>query len=216
MAEAGKYKYRPGEFKEDSTKGSSRVIPKTYKGDVFVQVWLDSRKLATLSNWLDSNSAFTKFMSDVVRESLNILVRHLVEVEAAHLIDDTSYARDMLRTKYRVNLNQGNRGLKNAFHNIKLTEDRRNISGSIKIGIDDMRGRPVKEADLDEVKRATEDAMKVYREMEVKGFPSEKHEYEQGDDPEEDLKRIEQEDADLREMDMSSSAVFGKGDHDDD
>ena len=65
-------------YKEDSTKGAALMKPKTYKGDVIVQVWMNSRVLATLSAWLDSEGNYTRFMSEVVRESLTILCDHLV------------------------------------------------------------------------------------------------------------------------------------------
>ena len=48
-----KEEFKEREYKEDSTRGSSLINPLNYKGDVLVQVWVDSRVLATLCRWLD-------------------------------------------------------------------------------------------------------------------------------------------------------------------
>lgn len=111
-------------YKEDSTKGKSLIMPKSYKGDVVIQVWVDSRVLATLSHWLDKNDNYTRFMSDVVKDSLGLLVDTLVE-NGEELIDDTLRAREILERKYRVNLNKGERGMRNLKHNTLLTESRK-------------------------------------------------------------------------------------------
>ena len=115
-------------YKEDSTKGKALILPKTYKGDVVVQVWIDSRVLATLSQWLDRNDNYTRFMSDVVKDSLGLLVETIVE-NGEELIDDTMRARNMLERKYRVNLNKGERGLRNVKHNTLLTQSKKSIRG---------------------------------------------------------------------------------------
>ena len=61
-------------YKEDSTKGNSLINPLNYKGDVLVQVWVDSRVLATLCGWLDDKGTYTRYMSQVVRRPLEVLV----------------------------------------------------------------------------------------------------------------------------------------------
>ena len=118
-------------YKEDSTKGMSLVDPKKYKGDVLVQVWMDSRMLATLSNWLDKEGNYTRFLSEVVKDSLGDLCNHLVESGVVSMIDDTVAARRLLEMKYRVNLNPQGRGEKNKLHNIMLSDRRKSLTGKI-------------------------------------------------------------------------------------
>lgn len=109
----------------DETRGSSKMNPVKYKGDALVQVWVDSRVLATLSNWLDIEGNFTRFLSEVIRDSLQVLCDSLVENGKAVMIDDTVEARKLLERKYRVNLNPKGRGKKNKLHNIVLSEKRK-------------------------------------------------------------------------------------------
>jgi len=108
--------------KEDSTIGNSVVAyPKTFKGDVLVQVWVNSRILATLSEWLDRNGNDTRYMSEVVKKPLKILMDYLIEIGEVSMVEDTGEARAMLKRKYRVRLNSGNRGRKNEQHNMLLS-----------------------------------------------------------------------------------------------
>ena len=116
------YKKREIEKKVDSTHGSSDYNPVTYKGDVMVQVWLDSRLLATLSNWLEELDDYPRFMSEVVRRPLEILVEHLISEGKLSMIDNTATARRMLQGKYRINLNKDGRGKKNVMHNLILSD----------------------------------------------------------------------------------------------
>ena len=109
-------------YKEDSTHGSSVLMPKTYKRDAYVQVWLDSRHLAVLSDWLDNNEMNTKFLSDVVRLSLEQLVSKLISSGLARDVKRTINARKILELKYNINLNVKNRGSKNLLHNLILDE----------------------------------------------------------------------------------------------
>ena len=113
-------------YVSDSTNGKSLINPKKFKGDVITQVWLDSRVLATLSNWLDKESVMTRFMSEVVRETLEMVVDNLVKDSRVKMVEDTDTARDLLQHKYRVNLNSKDkngrvRGEKNIVHNIVLS-----------------------------------------------------------------------------------------------
>ena len=122
---------RTTQYKEDSTRGLSKMVPKTYKGDAYVQSWLDSRKLATLSKWLDESSDYrTRFLADIVRLAVDMVVEHLVSVGEVKMIEFTEDARSMLDRKYRVNLNPCDRGKKNVLHNMLLDEKRRK-SGSV-------------------------------------------------------------------------------------
>lgn len=114
-------------YKIDSTRGKCIMEPRTYKGDVLTQVWIDARVLATLSEWLDGSGQVTRFMSEVVKIPLAVLVEHLTESGEAEMIDDTVVARDMLVRKYRVNLNPDERGGKNILHNIQLSDRRKSL-----------------------------------------------------------------------------------------
>ena len=128
-------------YKEDSTRGKSMLRPKKYKGDAMVQVWMDSRVLATISIWLDREGMSTRFMSEVVRDGLKVFVDYLVDVGEVEMVDDTEDARDMLERKYRIDLNPNGRGLKNALHNKLLCEDRKGLRDSIegRRGVADVR-----------------------------------------------------------------------------
>lgn len=117
-----KYRYKKGKRIEDTTKGKSYIMPRTYKQDVLVQVWLESRELATFSLWLDSIGCRTRFLSEVVRESLKLLMGDLIESGEVNMIEDTAEARELLEGIYRVNLNRGDKGKKNALHNLVLSD----------------------------------------------------------------------------------------------
>ena len=127
----GKYKGRVEGYVEDSTKGGAMMLPRSYKGDVLVQVWIDSRVLATLSLWLDKGGNYTRFMSEIVKDTLRTVQEHLVERGEVEMVDDTAEARDMLERKYRVDLNPSGRGLKNAHHNMLLSEKRKSLGGDV-------------------------------------------------------------------------------------
>ena len=113
-------KWKMGEYKEDSTKGKAMIRPKRYKGDSLVQVWIDRRWLASLSVWLESNGVRTRYMSDVLRESLRELYQHLVKTgEVSEL--DTATAGELLERMYRIELNPSGRGERNLLHNKLLS-----------------------------------------------------------------------------------------------
>ena len=111
-------------YKEDSTRGSSLINPLNYKGDVLVQVWMDSRVLATLTNWLEKSGAYPRFMSESVRRPLESLAAHLVDTGQVEMVDDTVTARALLENRFRVTLNKGERGGKNILHNQILSDKR--------------------------------------------------------------------------------------------
>ena len=122
-----------GEYKEDSTKGRAITEPINYKGDVMVQVWLDSRLLATLSNMLDNNGYFTRYMSEVVRETLELYMESAINSGLVKMVEDTGNARELLSRKYRIKLNKVDRGKRNILHNMILSERR------IKDGMEKLR-----------------------------------------------------------------------------
>lgn len=111
-----------GYYKEDSTRGKAMVLPRTYKGDSYVQVWLDRRKLAVLSLWLDRNEMRTRFMSDVVRMALDQLYEHLISSGTMNEMS-TVAAGNLLEMKYKVDLNPRGRGHRNLLHNMVLSEN---------------------------------------------------------------------------------------------
>jgi hypothetical protein len=127
----------------DSTKGRADVNPVRYKGDVLVQVWMDSRVLATLSQWLDKSDNYMRFMSEVVNDSMSMLCDHLVDVGEVNMIDDTVHARQLLERKYRVNLNPSDRGRRNRQHNVLLTEKRKQIGIVSGVDVDQPMRKPL-------------------------------------------------------------------------
>jgi len=153
------------EYAVDSTKGTSMINPLNYKGDVLVQVWVDSRVLATLCRWMDGKGNYSRFMSQIVRRPLEVLVDFLVTNKEVELVDDTAEARSMLERRYQVNLNRGNRGEKNALHNMTLSDRRGDLSEKI--------GESKKVNDVSRPKRGmsplAQQAIDKYKEM----FPDE-------------------------------------------
>jgi hypothetical protein len=119
-------------YKEDSTKGLSIINPLNYKGDVLVQVWVDSRVLATLMQWLDDQGTYPSYMSQVVRRPLEVLTEVLVEGGDAKLIDNTVEAREMLQRRFKVDLSRGGRGTKNTMHNVTLSIRREDLTDRIR------------------------------------------------------------------------------------
>lgn len=121
------YRYHKQRKVSDSTKGRSYLHnPQTPKKDIYVQLWVESRMLATLSRWLDDKEMIgTRYMSEAVRIPLEMLVEHLVKSGQVELVESFREARDILRMKYHVKLNDGDRGLKNVLHNDILEERER-------------------------------------------------------------------------------------------
>jgi hypothetical protein len=147
-------------MKENSTKGTALVNPITYKGDVLVQVWCDSRVLATLVRWLEEDGVFPRFMSQVVRRPLEILAAHVVDEGEVEMVDDTAEARGMLERRFGVKLNKGGRGKRNELHNKVLSTKRGAIRASVKEEVD-MRSVPTaKTADGKEI--VVTDELKKY------------------------------------------------------
>lgn len=142
------------EREEDVTRGRGMAEPTSYKGDALVQSWVDSRYLAVLSNWLESQDARPRYMSEVVNWTIEAVVDSLVEQGKVKMVEDTVEAREMLIEKYRVNLNPSGRGLKNALHNTVLSSNRGYDKGG--------RGRK------DEKK--IEDMVSIYQSLESEEF----------------------------------------------
>lgn len=121
------YRYDKHLKVEDSTKGKANVNPKKYKGDVYTQAWMDARKLATLSIWLDDAGYRTRFLSEVVKFTIDMVLEHLIDSGNVKMIEFTEEARDILEAKYRTNLNPGGRGKRNVLHNMVLDDRRKGM-----------------------------------------------------------------------------------------
>lgn len=195
------------EYKRDSTRGRAIVDPVSYKGDALIQCWIDRRKLATLSNWLDEAGYRTRTLADVLRLSLEAVVESLVNDGVVEMVELTSDAVAILDMKYKVELNPSGRGSRNLSHNLHLDErrkDRKEVVHSVR--------------DIEEVKQLTNEALKVYEERYgslVNGDSRKKDNSPiyRGKTEEEinkDVERIMKEDEELKNIDMSSKAVFGQ------
>jgi hypothetical protein len=129
---------RVAPYAENSTKGNSVIQPLNYKGDVLTQAWVDSRVLATLSNWLIKSEFYPRSMSDVARRPLEVLCDYLVQTGQVEMVEETVIARECLSSRYRVNLNRGTRkdgavrGGKNILHNQVLTDKRVELGEQLK------------------------------------------------------------------------------------
>ena len=113
------------DYVEDSTKGRSRVNPREYKRDILMQVWLQSRHLATLLKWLEGEGMFVRFRSEIVQITLEQVVEHLVSAGVVEMVEYAEDAQRLLeRFEVKSNIDGRGRGGKNAFHNLTL-DDRR-------------------------------------------------------------------------------------------
>ena len=121
----GKYRYDKERYVEDSTRGKAVSNPRTYKRDALVQVWIDRRKLAMLSEWLDNNGFVTKHLSDVLRGTIDAIVGQLVDNGSVEKVELTEDAVRILDMKYKVDLNPRGKGLRNLTHNLQLDEIRK-------------------------------------------------------------------------------------------
>ena len=113
------YRYNKHQKVEDSTKGKSDINPRTYKRDVLMQVWLQSRHLATLLKWLEDGGSVIRFRSEIVQITLEQVVEHLVNTDAVKMVEYAEDAQKMLE-RFGVESNPSGRGGKNAFHNLTL------------------------------------------------------------------------------------------------
>jgi len=155
-------RYRAGIKQEDSTCGSSAIKPVTYKKDIPVQAWMDSRYLATLSEWLDRDIYNrTRRLSEIIQLGIQSLVDHLIKCGEVEMVDDSVDAQEMLKIKYGIVIREGYgaRGRNNRTHNAVLTEQRRELAGSIERCKDhrDIKNQPVYETNINKVRVTDEE-----------------------------------------------------------
>ncbi len=106
-------------YAENSTCGKAMINPITYKRDVLVQVWVQSRYLVALDQWLDHGGVNLRHLSDIINESIEQIIKSLLDNEEISSLMACQNARDFLQFKYRISLD-GNRGQRNALHNLHL------------------------------------------------------------------------------------------------
>jgi hypothetical protein len=180
-------------YAEDSTKGGSLINPLKFKGDVLVQVWIDSRVLATLTKWMERAGEHPRFLSHVVKRPLEVMASYLVEGGEVEMVEDTAEAREMLEIRFGVELNRGGRGKKNVLHNMTLADrvgEMREIMKKQEIN----RPRTVTQSEL--VRRGVEiyrklergEKVNVSEKMSEEEFSTKMDEIAQGD--QEDIERM--------------------------
>ena len=115
----------------DSTRGSALSNPETYKRDVPMQVWLQSRHLATLMKWIENEGivGLIRFRSDILKIVVEQLVIHLTESGAVRMIDTAQEAHAILEGRFGVPCNPDDKGKRNTLHNFELDERRHERAG---------------------------------------------------------------------------------------
>jgi hypothetical protein len=91
------YKYEKGQYVEDSTRGKALVKPRSYKKDALVQAWVDRRKLAMLSVWLDEGGYKTRYMSDLIKYTIDEVVESLIVNKVVDKIEFTTDAVEIMK-----------------------------------------------------------------------------------------------------------------------
>ena len=179
------------EYAVDSTKGHSMINPLNYKGDVLVQVWVDSRVLATLCEWLDSKGVYPVYLSQVVRRPLEVLTDVLVNSGEVKLVDDTVEARTILQRRFKVDLSRGGRGTKNVMHNIELSIRRKDLNERVQRekGFNDVE-KPLRENQNSAITAKVEEAKRVMRELFPDGEQTQDIRHFDYEQPKEDVKRV--------------------------
>ena len=152
-----------GDLREDSTKGNAKMMPVNYKGDVLAQVWLDARKLAVLSEWLDKGGYNTRHLSEVIKFTVDEVVEQIVEAGLVSKIEFTGDAREMLTMKYRTELNPSKRGMRNVVHNLRLDDLRK---GNI---YKDEKEQRIYGTGFGDVESATRKGVEMYNKLESAG-----------------------------------------------
>jgi len=188
----------------DSTKGSSMINPLNYKGDVLVQLWMDSRVLATIVRWMDSKGNYPRYMSQGVRRPLEVLTGFLVDNGEVDMVEDTKEARALLTRRFNVDLNRGGRGEKNVIHNLSLSGKRNDIGERMSSNRVDIN-KPVRKQSNPKIAALLEKACRKHKELfsdeskEIKhyDYSEEINHYDYSQPKEEEVKRVYEEDIPL-------------------
>lgn len=157
----GKYKQKI--YKEDSTRGSALMRPRSYKGDSLVQAWIDRRKLAVISVWLDEGGYSTRHLSDLIKFTIDEVANKLVDNGIVRKIEFTSDASRLLESKYTADLNPGGRGERNLLHNLQLDEIRRGVAYR---GDTEISRAPIETNEEAKMRAEAEKMADVYRRIE--------------------------------------------------
>ena len=156
-------------YKEDSTKGGARILPVSYKGDALVQAWIDTRKLLVLDRWLNKGGYVTRFLSDLIKFTIDEVVEQLVSAGIEQKVEFTKDAREILIGKYRCALNPSGRGKRNLLHNTHMDEIRKDNAWK------DEKGKVPASSSEEAKSRDTAAGWKEeYDRLEKEGFPSDK------------------------------------------
>ena len=156
-------------YKEDSTKGRARILPVSYKGDALVQAWIDTRKLLVLDRWLNKGGYVTRFLSDLIKFTIDEVVEQLVSAGIEQKVEFTKDARELLIGKYRCALNPSGRGKRNLLHNTHMDEIRKDNAWK------DEKGKVPASSSEEAKSRDTAAKWKEeYDRLEKEGFPSDK------------------------------------------
>ena len=89
-----------------------------------MQVWLESRHLATLLLWLEKSGVNVRFRSEIVRVALEQLVYHLIESGEIEMVELAEDAQNMLERRFGVDNNPSGRGIRNKIHNLQIDAKR--------------------------------------------------------------------------------------------
>jgi len=119
------------QHKVDSTRGKAFSNPETYKRDVPMQVWLQSRHLATLMKWIETqdHGYLVRFRSDILKIVVEQLVLHLVESGAVEMVDTAQSAHGILEGRFGIPCNPQDKGKRNRIHNFELDSRRYERAG---------------------------------------------------------------------------------------
>jgi hypothetical protein len=106
----------------DQTRGSGPIDPVTYKKDAIVQLWMDSRHLATLCEWLEgANGIKCEGVSMVIQMAMQLVCENLHAQGYDRVFERTVDARQYLKIRFpKKNFNICDRGKKNLTHNLTL------------------------------------------------------------------------------------------------
>jgi hypothetical protein len=98
-------------------RGRSPLRPTKSERDAIVQVWLNRCDLATIGLYMESKGMRIIYMADILRFCVET-TRSLVLKSGCKYVDSTAMANEYLVDRTGINLNRGNRGMKNLVTNL--------------------------------------------------------------------------------------------------